>query len=284
MVKTYQALLRESAEALSCTSDTPRLDAEILLSGLLGKERVWLAVHAREQATDEVCQKMQSLTVRRARHEPIAYLVGEREFMGLPFFVCPGVLIPRPDTETLVEAVLKENMTENPHIIDLCTGSGAIAVSLAHYLPKSTVLAVDFSEICVKTAQENAERNGVQKRVSLLHGDILSDSFAQNMARKADILVSNPPYIRSSELPGLMPDVKDYEPSSALDGGDDGLVFYRRIAKLLPSLLHHGGLLALEAGHDQAEDIAEILRQSNCRNIHFSCDLSGIRRVVIASF
>lgn len=284
MVKTYQALLCESAEALFKHSDTARLDAEILLAHLLGKERVWLATHAREEASEDICRNMQSLVARRANHEPIAYLVGEREFMGLPFSVRPGVLIPRPDTETLVEAVLEENKAEQPHVMDLCTGSGAIAVSLAHFLPKADVLAMDFSEICVQTATENAKRNGVSERVRVLQADILSEAFPKQISEKADILVSNPPYIRKAELAGLMSDVRDFEPASALDGGEDGLVFYRKIAELLPQLLHRGGLLALEAGYDQAEEIATLLRQQACRQIWFRCDLSGVRRAVIAYF
>lgn len=288
MVITYRALLCESTEALLNCSDTPRLDAEILLSHLLGRERVWLAVHADDAAEEEICLQMRTLTARRANHEPIAYLVGTREFMGLPFRVRPGVLIPRPDTETLTEAVLKENTAEHPKIIDLCTGSGAIAVSLAHFIPGAAVAAVDFSEICVRTARENAEENNVGARVNVICADILHENFAEDFFRllnseeKADILVSNPPYIRSSELSVLMPDVRDYEPSSALDGGEDGLIFYRRIAQLAPALLWRGGLLALEAGYDQADDIAELLDRNGFCDIRFALDLSGIRRVVLA--
>lgn len=290
MVMNYQALLCESTEALQNCSDTPRLDAEILLCHLLGKERVWLAIHAQEYATEKICQQMRHFIARRSKKEPIAYIIGKREFMGLPFCVRSGVLIPRPDTETLVEAVLKENTIECPKIIDLCTGSGAIAVSLAHFLPNSIVSAVDFSDICIQTAQENAKKNGVSERVNVVYGDILSDCFMLKPSDfpknkddvAADILVSNPPYIRKSDLSSLMSDVRDYEPKSALDGGEDGLIFYHRIAALTPSLLKRGGLLAVEAGHDQAEEIAEIFTQHSLNNIHFIRDLSGIQRVVLA--
>lgn len=279
MVNSYQALLCEGTEALSNHSDTARLDAEVLLSYIIRKERVWFAIHAKEEPDEQTVLKFRKLLQRRLSGEPIAYIVGSREFMGLNFCVKKGILIPRPDTETLVEAVLNENLPENVKILDLCTGSGAIAVSLAHYIPKSSVCAVDISDICIKTATENAEKNGVSDRVVFKQADILSDELALG---KADVLVSNPPYIESSELAALMKDVRDFEPSLALDGGKDGLIFYRRIASLLPSLLKKGGLAAFEVGHNQADTVCEILSNQSCKDIKTVCDLSGIKRVVMA--
>ncbi len=299
MVTDYQALLCEGTEALRAFSDTPRLDAEVLLSFLMGKERVWFAVHAKESAANDVCAAFRSLILRRKKGEPIAYITGTREFMGLSFSVQPGVLIPRPDTETLVEAVLKSSFADRPRILDLCTGSGAVAVSLAHFLPQALVCAVDCSALCVETAQKNALANGVGSRVHCLQRDILSAGFclplsvfsvpAENGDFEsgdlflADILTANPPYIRSADMETLMKDVKDFEPHLALDGGKDGLLFYRRIAELAPSLLVSGGLLALEVGHDQADAVSEILNRSgHFASIRFCRDLAGIRRVVLA--
>ena len=201
--------------------------------------------------------------------------------MGLNFSVREGVLIPRPDTETLVEAVMEMPLPDDARIIDLCTGSGAIAISLAHYIKGSEVLAVDFSDICVKTAQKNAEINGVSKQVSIVQADIMTDFYDDD---KFDVLVSNPPYIKTEVLGSLMTDVRDFEPTTALDGGDDGLIFYRRIAQLLPALLKKGGFLALEVGHDQAEDVAKILADAGCTNISYRTDLAGIRRVVLGKY
>ncbi len=281
MVKTYQALLHEGAEALLNYSDTPRLDCEVLLAHIIGKERVWLAVHLKEETDKNTEDAYRALVARRKTGEPIAYIIGCREFMGLNFSVGEGVLIPRPDTETLVEAVLETPLPEDVRIIDLCTGSGVIAISLAHYVKGSEVLAVDFSDICVKTAQKNAEINGVVESVNVMQADIMADFFDDD---KFDVLVSNPPYIKTEVLDGLMTDVRDFEPITALDGGDDGLMFYRRIAALLPKLLKKGGFLAFEVGHDQAEDVAKILEYAGCTDIDFRTDLAGIRRVVMGRY
>ena len=281
MVKTYQALLHEGAEALLNYSDTPRLDCEVLLAHIVKKERVWLAVHLKEETDKNTEDAYSALIARRKMGEPVAYIIGSREFMGLNFSVSKGVLIPRPDTETLVEAVMEMPLPKGVRIIDLCTGSGAIAISLAHYIKDSEVLAVDFSDICVKTARKNAETNGVAERTQVIKADIMTDFFDGD---KFDVLVSNPPYIKTEVLDSLMTDVRDFEPTSALDGGDDGLIFYRRIAQLLPALLKKGGFLALEVGHDQAEDVAKILISAGCTEIDFRSDLAGIRRVVVGRY
>lgn len=281
--KDFKTLLANAVEAFHIISDTPRLDAELLLAHLLKKERSWLLIHANDTIDEELCLQYEELIARRTKGEPVAYIIGEREFMGLPFTVAPGILIPRPDTETLVEAVLAEKLPEAPQVLDLCTGSGAIAVSLAHFLPKAQVLAVDISETCINIAQENAEKNNVIDRVTLVCADILKEDFSLS-SPAADVLVSNPPYIRTDDLSDLMTDVRDFEPRAALDGGMDGLIFYRQLTLLVPQLLKHGGLLAFEVGHDQAAEVADILEQSGeCENIRFAKDLAGIKRVVIAN-
>ncbi|MBR5157677.1 MAG: peptide chain release factor N(5)-glutamine methyltransferase [Clostridia bacterium] len=279
MVNSYQALLCEGAEVLLNYSDTARLDAEVLLAYLLKKERVWFAIHSKDKPDEKTVFDFRNLIERRKSGEPVAYITGTREFMGLPFKVKKGILIPRPDTETLVEAVLNENLPQNAKILDLCTGSGAIAVSLAYYMKQSSVCAVDISDICIKTATENAEINGVLNRVEFKQADVLYDELN---FEKADALVSNPPYIESAELDDLMKDVKDFEPSLALDGGSDGLVFYRKIVSLLPKLLNDGGLVAFEVGHNQADSVCDILKEQGCTDVKTVCDLAGIKRVVMA--
>ena len=258
--------------------ESSRLDAEVLLCHLLQKERIYLLLHKDEAVSEEISRAFMDVIGRRQKNEPVAYITGEKEFMSLSFAVCPGVLIPRPDTETLVEfaiEILKD--TENPEILDLCTGSGAICVSLAHYLPKSRVTAYDISDVCVKTATKNAEANGVLDRVTVKKQDVL----APMPEKPFDAVVSNPPYIPAKVVKGLMPEVRDFEPHSALDGGDDGLTFYRHLVEVAPRHLKQGGLLAFEIGHDQFESVSALLEaDGRYENIGTKEDLAGIKRVV----
>lgn len=272
-------LLREGAKELSAAGiETARLDSEVLLSSLLRKERLYLVTH-REQTVSETTETaFCELIARRRNHEPVAYLIGKREFMSLDFAVSPGVLIPRPDTETLVEFVIEKfEKAESPAILDLCTGSGAIAVSLAYYLPKSRVIAVDISETCVKTAQKNAAENGVAERVAICKADV----FSYKPDCECNCIVSNPPYIPAAVIETLEPDVKKYEPHLALAGGNDGYDFYRHLVSFGKTALSAGGLLALEVGHDQAKTVAELLAQTGAYSeIGTKEDLAGISRVV----
>ena len=272
-------LLKEATKVLAAAGiDSARLESEVLLSFILEKERLYLAINRNQEVTNEREKAFRKLVMRRKEKEPVAYIVGSREFMSLNFSVAPGVLIPRPDTETLVEfAIEMLSEKENPAIIDLCTGSGAIAVSLAHYLPTSRVKGVDVSDICVKTAKENAEKNAVADRVTVQQADV----FAYESDELFDCVVSNPPYIPSAVIPTLEKDVADYEPHLALDGGEDGYVFYRYLAQKGASLLKSGGLLVLEVGHDQAETVATLLKETNAyKTVGARCDLAGIERAV----
>jgi len=273
-----EALQQATLRLQSAGIESPRLDAEVLLAFLLKKERLYLVLHRDETLSHEVETQFFSLVRRRADCEPVAYLLGEREFMSLPFFVEPGVLIPRPDTETLGECVLSRySSSQALSMLDLCTGSGAIAVSLAHSLPKSHVTACDVSPLCLKVAHKNAENNGVSERITLKQWDILAPC---PFAERFDCIVSNPPYIPSSVLCTLDRDVRDYEPALALDGGDDGLLFYRRLIALASSLLKKGGLLAFEVGHDQADAVMAEMEENGFANCEKIKDLSGIFRVV----
>lgn len=273
-------LLKEGIKTLTSAGiENPRLDAEVLLAHLLKQERLYLLMHRSDEITEPLADSFRRLIERRVGHEPVAYLTGCREFMSLPFFVAPGVLIPRPDTETLAELVLAEYQNvHNLRILDLCTGSGAIAVSLAYYLPDCRVTALDVSPVCVKTAEKNAAANGVSPRVEIIERDVLQLNSLPDLY---DCVVSNPPYIPAGNLEELMSDVRCYEPRTALDGGEDGLLFYRHIISTANKLLKPGGLLALEVGHDQAEAVAALIEKTGFfEKINFRRDLAGICRVV----
>ena len=282
MVSIAEAL---SAAALRLcgaqSTDTPRLDAEVLLAHALSKDRVYLLINKNENVPEDIRERFSAYIQRRLDGEPVSYITGVKEFMSVNFSVCPGVLIPRPDTEVLAEAVIEAaEELPAPRILDLCTGSGALAVSIAKYVKKAYVTAVDFSPLCIGYTQINAASADVSERVNIICADIFDDVC---YGEKFDIIVSNPPYIKSGDLPALDKTVRNFEPATALDGGDDGLVFYRRIADIAPGCLKDGGILALEVGFDQADSVSEILKGSGFTGISCKHDLSGIRRAVFAN-
>ena len=248
-------------------------DAAVLLGNVLGCTRLHLTVHRDDALPCEKARQYFEMISRRCKNEPVSYITGTKEFMSLEFEVSPDVLIPRPDTEILVETVISalEDVV-SPKIIDMCTGSGAIGVSLAKYISGSLVTALDISAPALDIARKNAEKNGVKVNFEL-HDVHLPYIFS------ADAIVSNPPYICAGELDGLQRDVADFEPRIALDGGEDGLIFYRDITKNAPSALKKGGILAFEVGMGQAEDVAEIMSPM-FDNITLVKDLAGIDRVV----
>lgn len=272
--------LRQATVALAAAeNESPRLDAEVLLAALLQKERLFLLLHRKDALPPDTERVFWEQIDRRRRGEPVAYIVGQREFMSLSFAVRPGVLIPRPDTETLVEFVLEQcPKDKEAAILDICTGSGAIAVSLAHYLPHARVTAWDISPVCLQTAAHNAAANGVADRVTVCERDAL---LPFNESVRFDVIVSNPPYIPDAVIQTLAPDVRDHEPHLALAGGKDGLVFYRHLVHEAPKLLRPGGLLTFEVGHDQAEAVAAMAEQEGgFTAVGTRCDLAGVRRVV----
>lgn len=261
---------------------SPRLDCEILLSHVLNCERIQLILQKDDILSDEILTKFSSLVQRRFQNEPVGYLTGAREFMSLTFNVRPGILIPRPETEFLVEYVVDSMKSiKNPTILDLCTGSGAIAVSVAYYLAEASVVAVDKFDICVDIAMDNARENHVEKQVSVMQHDIF-EQFPINTV--FDCIVSNPPYIKKDILTTLPSDVKDYEPGYALDGGKDGLAFYRRIIELTQRHLKPNGILVLEIGYDQGEDLVQLLEKTNeFQNIKVTKDYAELDRMVTAT-
>jgi release factor glutamine methyltransferase len=259
--------------------DRARADAELLLMHLLGRDRAWLIGHSNDDIGSNHWEPYYELLQRRRHGEPIQYIIGETEFYGLPFRVTPDVLIPRPETEHLVERVigLAANFS-SPSIIDIGTGSGAIAVVLAHKLPSAQTTAIDFSAPALAIAHQNAEFNKVANCIRFLQGDLLSPVANEQF----DLIVSNPPYIPEPDRPTLAVEVRDHEPSLALFAGPDGLDIYRRLIPQAFACLVPGGFLALEIGYNQSPAIANLLTASGFQNIQFLPDLQGIPRVASA--
>lgn len=259
--------------------ESARLDAEVLLSHVLGQERIYLYVHFDEPMEQAELGKFREYVKKRAQHVPVAYIIGEKEFMGLPFKVTPDTLIPRPDTEILVENVLA-NLAEDEtvQIVDIGTGSGAIILSLLANLPKARGKTVDIAVKAVEVAKENAVRLQVADRCEFLVGDL----FAPLQDSKFDVIVSNPPYIPQKDIATLEADVRAYEPVSALTDGGDGLSYYRRLLAEGKRYLKENGFIALEIGIHQAKAVKRIALDNGWRNIKIIKDYAGIDRVVLA--
>ncbi|MCP3176545.1 MAG: peptide chain release factor N(5)-glutamine methyltransferase [Desulfuromonadales bacterium] len=254
--------------------DNGRLDGELLLAATLGLDRVGLYLNYDRPMEPAELEGFREFVKRRARREPLQYILGTTEFWSLPFKVTPAVLIPRPDTEILVEEALKR-ADDAPSILDVGTGSGAIAVALAHELPAAQVVAVDCSPEALAVARGNATLNGVDGRISFQEGDLFALESAEY-----DLVLSNPPYIPVADIPTLMPEVRDHEPRGALVGGEDGLEAYRALARQAPTLLRAQGWLLVEVGIGQAEAVAELLETAGLGHIAVRADYAGIPRVV----
>ena len=275
---------RQISEILKAGSiPDPYREAGLLLSYVLGVEKAKLVTAYNVSLSGEQAARLISFAHRRAAGEPYAYIVRKCGFMSLEFEVTPDVLIPRPDTEVLVEDVLERLRSKREPssclILDIGTGSGAIAVSLAKYDQDARIYGIDISAAALKVARRNAKRHGVDERAEFGLCDIMQGF--PDFGVQFDIVVSNPPYVRRGDLMKLERGVREYEPYTALDGGLDGLDFYRRIAAC--STVAPGGLLALEVGYDQAEAVGDIIAKTGkYENINYKKDLSGIIRVVSA--
>lgn len=258
--------------------DSPKTKARLILESTLNKSREYLIIYDKNEVTSAQRDNYIKKIKRVILGEPVQYITGLQEFMKLNFFVTKDVLIPRQDTEVLVEEVIKiAKEIPNPVILDLCTGSGAIAVSLAKYIPNSKIYGIDISEKALEVAKKNAEFNGVKNSIEFR----VSDLFNKIRNQKFDIIVSNPPYIKKEDIKLLPKDVQK-EPKIALDGGTDGLAFYSRIAKSAYKHLKRGGYLCLEIGYNQKLQVKKII-EGQKRYINFYCkkDLCENDRVVI---
>jgi len=273
---------------------TPRLDAELLFCHMLKKDKSWLFLHYGDELDDKICEEYFRLVDIRAGGMPLQYITGSQEFMGLPFRVNEKVLIPRQDTEILVEKALeilkaRKETRGGFRILDLCCGSGAIAVSLAYYLKKAkrkaAVLGSDISSDALEVAKENARINGVDRQIRFVEGDLFGP-FPKNRKdrgrKQFDMIVCNPPYIPTGVLPTLLREVREHEPLLALDGGEDGLDFYRRILEEAWRYLVEEGVLLLEIGYDQGITVPLLAEEAGAYGpVEIIKDLAGKDRVAV---
>lgn len=262
---------------------SPRVDSELLLSHVLGVDRVRLVLDSQRPLTPPELAAFRELIVRRRRGEPVAYIRGEREFYGLRFVVDRRVLVPRPDTEMLVEVALERSRRRALYgrLLDLCTGSGCVALAFAHERRTWRITGVDVSSDALELARENASRLGSVWGLRWLCGDLFAPL---SPSERFELVTANPPYIPAGELAGLDRDVRDFEPRLALDGGPDGLALVRRIAEGARSFLAPGGVLALEVGHDQAERAEAVLAAAGFTDLSRKRDYGGHERVVSGVF
>jgi release factor glutamine methyltransferase len=260
---------------------TARLEAQLLLAHVLRCKRVDMLVRYEEQPSEDQRAEFKALIQRRGEGFPVAYLIGHREFYLLDFEVTPAVLVPRPETETLVaEALQLLKPLTGPMVLDLCTGSGCIAISIAHQKTDAKVAATDVSPDALDVAKRNAAKHGVANRVHFQQGDLFSALPAGSVF---DMIVSNPPYVTPGELAALTPDVRDHEPRLALDGGPDGLAFYRRITSEVAKFLVPGGHVLLEIGATQEDAIRALLAKQAELDLGKTIkDAAGHPRVVVA--
>jgi release factor glutamine methyltransferase len=261
-----------------------RRDAETLLAHLLGCDRAWVFAHPEAELNAEQKEAFRELTGRRAAQEPLQYLIGEQEFYGLPLRVTTDTLIPRPETELLVEAVLgwAASQTGPLRILDVGTGTGAIALALATHLPHAEIVACDLSAAALAVARDNAERFDLAARVSFVQSDLL-DALTPELDAGGlfDAIVSNPPYVPSRDAATMQPEVVGHEPHLALFAGEDGLEVYRRLIPEAQAALRPGGLLAMEFGFGQRDALDKLL--SGWQEIRFLDDYAAIPRIVLAS-
>lgn len=254
----------------------PRREAASLLACVLKKEPVFIIAHPEFELTADRSLLFKSVLRRRAKREPFQYITGRQEFYGLQFKVTPDVLIPRPETEILVEAAVNDlSAFEDPVFLELGVGSGCISVAILKSSEVARGEAIDISEQALVVARENAETHGVADRLRLTKSDLFA-----NVARRFDVIVSNPPYIDASDMKTLQPEVRLFEPHGALAGGPDGLDVIRRIVAEAPDFLQHDGALIIEIGYDQEARVKNIFDWAVWRDCEFLIDLQGIKRVV----
>ena len=269
----YQELYRMGKDRLTeAKIPEAELDARLLLEEVCGTDRNDLLVHGDKEVPPEQCDRYVEYIQRRQKREPLQQITGYQEFMGLRFKVTPDVLIPRQDTETLVEEVMRY-LHDGMHLLDMCTGSGCILLSLLKYSNDCEGTGCDISEKALKVAEENAE-------MLSLNASFVQSNLFENISGKYEFIVSNPPYIPTGVIPTLMEEVRDHEPVSALDGREDGLYFYREIVEKAGEYLYPGGMLFFEIGYDQAEKVSSLMRQAGYQEVTVCKDLAGLDRVV----
>ncbi len=279
MIRLVDVLMRTETWLRRKGIPSPRLEAELLLGHVLGVDRLKLyLLHDRPMADREL-DALRPLVARRGHREPLSWILGERGFHDIDLVIRPGVLDPRPDTETLVDAVLEQIAPagEDPvYVADIGCGSGAVGLAIAHARPCVRLYAVDVDEVALEVTKLNIERLGLEKRAGTCRGDLLD---AVPAGRPVDWVVSNPPYVPTGEIDGLMPEVAIHEPRRALDGGRDGLDVYRKLVPMAAVRARVG--LAVEVGHQQAARVMDLFRRSGLQDLRTAADLGGIDRVVL---
>ncbi len=286
-----EALQRASFCLRNAYIDNPRREAELLLTWVTGCKPLQLLMERQVLLPGDAASAFWGAVTRRCKGEPLAYITGEKEFFGLSFYVDRNVLVPRPETEFVVETALQWVETRDfpsgkgINAIDLGTGSGILAVALAHMLPDARVWAIDLSEKALTVAAQNAKRHGVSRQITWCCGDYFQALEKLNPYPRFNLVVGNPPYVRSQVLAGLSATVRDFEPALALDGGEDGLAGFRALLRDFPRYLKSPGLLALEIGAGQSEALESMCHETNLfRSITFQRDYQGWPRVLLGLF
>jgi release factor glutamine methyltransferase len=277
-------ILNQAVEKLRLAGiDRPRTNAELLLGAVLNKSKVDLYLDKDRILTSDEIEKFNQYMEERISGRPVQYIIGMVEFFGLEFKVDQRVLIPRPETEALVEVVIEKLANnENPKIIDLGTGSGAIAISLARNLKRSFIYAIDLSKDALVMAKENAIRNKVENKIEFFCGDLFEPLKNKNLGGQIDCVVSNPPYVTKDEFERLPKEIKDYEPIVALKTDEEGTSFHGKIIENSLDFLNKSGILALEVGLGQANKVADLIRnRKDFDNAEIKKDLGGIERIVV---
>ncbi|NLI90270.1 MAG: peptide chain release factor N(5)-glutamine methyltransferase [Epulopiscium sp.] len=280
---TVHEMIEEGSKRLEeCNKANFKIEAELLALNVLGYTKLERILKANNKVAREDEETYWDYISKRCQGIPLQYITREQEFMGFPFYVDSNVLIPRQDTETLIEAIIdKSRETPFRNIIEIGTGSGCISVSLAKFLPYSEITAIDISANALEVARKNAKINQVEDRIKWIQGDLLTNYISD---KKIDLIVSNPPYIRTQDCMELDYEVRKHEPNLALDGGRDGLDFYRKITRQSKEHLIENGMLAYEIGHDQSKDVYNIMDRNGFTNIRQIKDLAGRDRVVLGRF
>lgn len=281
--KIGELLIDGNKKLKAANIDTYILDTQLLLGKVLGKDKLYLITNKDEEVSNFKEREFYSLIEKRINKMPISYILKTVEFMGIDFNVEEGVLIPRGDTEVLVEEALKFLDKDKEYkICDLCCGSGAIGISIAHFRENTKVDLIDYYDIPEKITKRNIMKHKLSNRANFIKSDLLEEVIKQE--KKYDILLSNPPYIKDEVINTLMEDVKNYEPHTALSGGNDGLNFYRRIINDSNKVLKENGILAFEIGHDQGYEVSELMSEKGYKDIRVIKDLVGHDRVVIGEW
>lgn len=279
---TYRECYEQGCRTLQAAGiEEAALDARLLLEAVCGTDRNDLLVHGEQPVSPEAEEKYLNWIRQRAEHIPLQQLTGEQDFMGLTFAVNEHVLIPRQDTEILVEEVLKE-LHDGMRVLDMCTGSGCILLSLLHYSNDCEGLGVDLSAEALEVAGRNVLKVLTPEKAE--HAHFLQSNLFEKVEGKFEIIVSNPPYIASAEVEKLMPEVRDHEPRMALDGTEDGLYFYRRIIEEAGKHLVSSGMLFFEIGYDQGQAVSELMRTEGYCEVQVVQDYAGLDRVVLGTY